>query len=298
MDNKRRGGLGMKIGVVGIGFVGKAVARGLALNAEVKTWDIDDRKTSHPLEEVVSSDYCFVCLPTPMDDAEGGRCDLSIIDGFFKKVSEMGVGQTVFIIKSTVPIGTTQRISSEFGVMVLHNPEFLTARCSLLDYVTPARTIIGYPEDMKYTAKHLSMFMEDRFPGVPCHVMTSNESEAVKYMANAFFATKVSFFNEMALLADKMGMNWDSVLEGVISDGRIAKSHTDVPGHDGKLGYGGTCFPKDINALMRTFEDNGLDPKILKASWEQNKVVRERKDWDWEHNPSAVSDGACNPSQS
>lgn len=90
----------------------------------------------------------------------------------------------------------------------------------------------------------------------------------------------------MRLLADKLELSWDNVIEGVLSDGRIAKSHYQVPGHDGDRGVGGFCFPKDINAIIQVFKDQGLDPKVLKAVWEQNKVVREN--WDWATNPSAV----------
>jgi UDPglucose 6-dehydrogenase len=109
--------------------------------------------------------------------------------------------------------------------------------------------------------------------------MSSSESEMVKYMANAFFATKVVFFNEMKLLSDKLDLRWDTVMNGVISDGRIGQSHCKVPGPDGHPGVGGGCFPKDINALIKTFEKNDLDPKILKAVWEQNLNVREDRDW-------------------
>jgi UDPglucose 6-dehydrogenase len=116
--------------------------------------------------------------------------------------------------------------------------------------------------------------------------MSSDESEFVKYAANCFFATKVMFFNEMLLLAEKKGLNWKKIEEGVMSDGRIAKSHFQVPGHDGDKGFGGTCFPKDINALIKTFEAEGLDPKVLKAVWEQNKAIR--KNWDWAKSSSAV----------
>ena len=119
-------------------------------------------------------------------------------------------------------------------------------------------------------------------------MMTSNESEFVKYFANCFFATKVSYFNEMRVFCDSKGLDWDNIIEGVMSDGRIGISHYQVPGFDGDYGFGGTCFPKDINALIKSFENCGQDPLLLKAAWQRNLLVRQSKDW--EKSKSAVSE--------
>ena len=116
--------------------------------------------------------------------------------------------------------------------------------------------------------------------------MKSDESESVKYIANCFFATKVSFFNEIYTLIESLGLDWHSIINGVMSDRRIGQSHFQVPGHDGDKGFGGTCFPKDINALIKTFEKNGLDPKLLKSAWDVNLDVR--SDLDWSRSESAV----------
>ena len=112
--------------------------------------------------------------------------------------------------------------------------------------------------------------------------MKSDESEMVKYIANCFFATKVSFFNEMYLLCGKLNLDWDKMMMGVLSDGRIGTSHFQVPGHDGDMGFGGTCFPKDINSLISIMQDNGIDPVILQAAWDRNLSVRKNRDWEYE----------------
>jgi UDPglucose 6-dehydrogenase len=112
-------------------------------------------------------------------------------------------------------------------------------------------------------------------------------AEQVKYTANCFFAVKIMFFNEMRLLSDSLQTDWDCVLKGVLSDGRIGISHVQVPGHDGDMGFGGKCFPKDINALIGVCEENGVDPMVLKAAWEQNKALRQN--WDWAKIEGAVS---------
>ena len=117
--------------------------------------------------------------------------------------------------------------------------------------------------------------------------MKSNNSESVKYFANCFFATKVSFFNEMFLLCEKLNLDWGQIIEGVMSDSRIGNTHYKVPGHDGFRGFGGTCFPKDINALIALFKENKINPLMLNAAWETNLIVR--KNLDWAEETSAVS---------
>ena len=102
----------------------------------------------------------------------------------------------------------------------------------------------------------------------------------IKYIANCFFATKVSYFNEVKLLCDKMEIDFNKVMEGVLSDGRIGVSHFQAPGHDGKFGFGGTCFPKDINSFINLMIDNGIEPNVLKGAWQTNLNVRPEKDWE------------------
>jgi UDPglucose 6-dehydrogenase len=268
-----------KIGVIGGGFVGSAIVRGFVEYVDkISVYDVNPKLATSTFEDVISSDIVFMCLPTPMENVEGGDADLSIIYEVFDKIFSSDYNRNaLFIIKSTVPIGTTAALCVKYSTSnILHSPEFLTARCALVDFITPARNIVGGDGA---PASQLKDLYDYRFPGAETMIMTSNESEMVKYMANTFFATKVLFFNEMKLLADKLDLDWSGVMRGVLSDGRIGQSHYNVPGPDGHRGMGGLCFPKDINALIRVFEKNELDPKILKAVWEQNLHVREDRDW-------------------
>ena len=104
-------------------------------------------------------------------------------------------------------------------------------------------------------------------------------AQMIKYMANCFLAAKVSYINEMYQVAQKLGVNWGEALEGFALDGRIGLSHITVPGPDGQLGFGGKCFPKDINAMIHLCEDIGVSPTVLRAAWEKNLEVREELDW-------------------
>ena len=99
-------------------------------------------------------------------------------------------------------------------------------------------------------------------------------------MANTFFATKISFLNDMKILSEKVNANWDDVIEGFVRDGRVGHSHLSVPGHDGKLGFGGSCFPKDIQAIIAFAENLDIDMAVLKGAWKTNLKVRPEKDWE------------------
>jgi nucleotide sugar dehydrogenase len=279
----------MNVGIIGRGFVGNAIFQGLNHYYDIKVHDVDPKKSTHEFNQVIDCDVVFLSVPTPMHK-ETGECDLSYIESVFDKVQETeGRDQScTFVIKSTVPVGTTEALNEKYNqkIKIVHSPEFLTARTAITDFICPSRHIIG-GHASRGTNK-LKEIYESRFPGVPCYVMTSKESEFIKYFANCFFATKVSYFNEMAVFAKAHNLDWENVIKGVMSDGRIGISHYQVPGHDGNPGFGGTCFPKDINALIKSFENIGEEPLVLKAAWERNLSVRNEKDW--ESSKSAVSE--------
>jgi len=276
----------MKIGVIGNGFVGSAVANGFS-KYEVKVFDKNPNISNNSLKEVLLQDFVFISVPTPMKDAMGADCNLSIIESCFDEISLIG-SSAVFIIKSTVPIGTTRNIQNKhYDLNIVHSPEFLTAKFAKEDFLNADRHIVGYTKNKSAGEKVIKLF-NTSFPNIRTILMNSDESESVKYIANCFFATKVSFFNEIYALISKLGLDWHSIVEGVMGDRRIGQSHFQVPGHDGDKGFGGTCFPKDINALIKTFEKNGLDPKLLKSAWEVNLDVR--IDLDWSRSESAVKE--------
>ena len=135
------------LGVIGNGFVGSAAVHGFNHHVKsVKVFDKDETRRSHSLKETLDQDVVFVCLPTPMSLSEQGKCDLSIIESFFAEASEASTDCT-FVIKSTVPVGTTSRLQKQYDKLrILHSPEFLTARTALLDFITPSRNIVGYPK--------------------------------------------------------------------------------------------------------------------------------------------------------
>lgn len=280
-----------KIGIIGNGFVGSAIASGFEQTHDVHIYDKKPGASTHTFDDVMGCDYIFICVPTPMKCSTGSECDLSIMKDLFTQIQSTGT-DAVLIIKSTVPIGTTSQLQEQYqDLKLMHSPEFLTARYAKRDFVNADRHIVGYTKCIE-SAQRVAALFKTRFPHTPCILMKCDESEYVKYVANCFFACKVSFFNEMRQLADKLDVDWNKIIEGVITDSRVGQDHYQVPGHDGDRGFGGTCFPKDINALINSFKDNGIAPLMLQAAWEKNMEVR--SDWDWARESSAVSDASKN----
>ena len=277
------------ISIIGNGFVGSAVAYGFS-HFQPKVYDVDPQRSQCSLDEALAQACIFVCLPTPMVSVEGGKANLSIMRGFFKSIEKRTV-DGVFVVKSTVPVGTTKQLQKTFPQFkFVHNPEFLTAANAKNDFVNADRTVIG-SSDISALQTVLELYQR-QFPDIPVHVMTSDESELVKYTANCFLAVKTMFFNEIKLLSESFDADYSKIVAGVTADRRIGVSHTRVPGPDGDYGFGGTCFPKDINALIHTIDTIEYNQKklpssdILKAVWERNKQVRD--DWDWAISKSAV----------
>ena len=251
----------MKIGIIGGGTVGRATARAWQEHCEeVRVFDVIKERANSGLYETLDCELIFICFPE------------SQIDDFFREASHRGAGKLNFVLKSTVPIGTTRRLAEEYGLPnLVHSPEFLTERCSIWDAQNPARVIIGSPKGPSTLGDDNKCYdlyfdtCQDRFPSVPIFNLSSDESELVKLACNAFAATKVALFNEFRSLTDKLGLDWKAVREGVLGDGRIGNAWTAVPGPDGKRGFGGKCLPKDLEMLIDCFKSAGLGQGWLLA---------------------------------
>jgi UDPglucose 6-dehydrogenase len=261
-----------KIGIVGFGFVGESQAFAFAPTADIKVYDIDETKKTHSLEETLLQDFVFVCLPTPMK--KNGTQDLSIIENFFANVP--GRYNPTFILKSTVLPGTTKMLESKYNLKIVFCPEFLTEKTAKLDMLTQARIVIGGNPLSVIKVKNL---FESRFGNKHFVLTNTNSAEFIKYMANNFLTVKTAFMNEYYDLVERVGGDWNDVVEGFVSDPRIGNSHTSVPGHDGKRGFGGTCFPKDINAIIEFSQEYDVPMKTLEGAWETNLRVRPEQDW-------------------
>ena len=261
-----------KVGVIGCGFVGEGQAFSFGPISDVKVYDLDQKKSTSTLDDTLDSDFIFVCLPTPMK--KDGSQDTKYIDDFFMNA----VSGPIYIIKSTVVPGTTNSLKKKYNDLnIIFSPEFLTERTAKLDIITQTRIILG--GDSNLTSKVRKLF-EARFMNKNIIETDSLTAEYIKYMNNTFFASKVSLMNEFYRFAKHLGVDWKKALYGFVSDQRIGDSHLHVPGPDGKLGFGGTCFPKDINAFISFAKRNNINMNVLEAAWKTNLEVRPEKDWE------------------
>ena len=270
----------MKIGIIGQGYVGTAVKEVFSKHYETNTFDLNGKCNCNSIHELVNnSDIIFVCVPTPMK--KDGSCDTSIVESVVKDINEtVNCNQDgkIVAIKSTIPPGTTNRLNKESkNISVIFNPEFLTEANFVDDFKNQNRIIIG--GERPSTTK-LRQVYSLAFPDAKIVKTGSKTAEMVKYFTNTFLATKVSFANEMKQICDKIDIDYDKVVEYATYDERLGKSHWAVPGPDGKLGFGGSCFPKDINALINFSDEFDLWLHVIKGAWFTNCDVRPEKDWE------------------
>jgi len=264
------------IGIIGQGFVGSAVREGLKEIFNIETYDKFKDSTCNSVKELCKkTKIVFVCLPTPM--RKDGTCDLSIVRNTVLEVDK-NADEHIIVIKSTVPPGTTRQLNEECTFsQVIFNPEFLTEANYIDDFKNQSRIIVGGPRPGSTIIKNL---YKKAFYNTPIIKTGSNTAEMIKYFLNCFLATKVSFANEMRSICDNIDIDYDKVVEYALYDNRIGKTHFATPGPDGKRGFGGSCFPKDINAMIAFAKENGVLPTVLEAVWDKNLEVRPERDWE------------------
>ena len=273
----------MNIGIIGRGFVGSAVANGFSsatgYNANIRIYDKNPSRSLNSLEDTVNkSDFIFLSLPTPSN--KDGSISLKILEDSLNEINAVNSNsENIVLLRSTVVPGTSEAFQKKFtNIRIVFNPEFLTERSAYFDFINQSRVILG---GLSEHVEKVANLYSDRFGShLPIIKTNFQTAELIKYMNNCFFATKVSFLNEMKQISDLVDADWDNAVQGFILDGRIGHSHINVPGHDGKFGFGGSCFPKDMRALITFSDQLNLDLKTLKGAWETNLVVRPEKDWE------------------
>lgn len=283
------------IGIIGLGFVGGALYEGMKHAFEIVVYDKEKgyrewkSKLTGPtnyipetegLKKVLeeSDGPIFVCVPTPMNP--DGSCNTSIVEGIVAKLNELNEGgdPKVVTIKSTVVPGTTAKLNVQCSNLhVCFNPEFLTERNYIDDFKNQDRIIVGGPRGGTNVLKQL---YATAYPNVPVTKTSSTIAELVKYTTNCFLAAKVSVANEIEQICDELQVDYDKVIEYATKDKRLGQSHWAVPGPDGKHGFGGSCFPKDLNGLISLAESLNIDAHTLKGAWATNLKVRPEKDWE------------------
>ena len=267
----------LEIGIVGQGFVGRAIYKTFSRHYKVHTYDkkIDDYSTEESVSAVaLNCDICFVCVPTPMNP--DGSCNISIVEEVVKEVSEARP-DTVIVIKSSVPPKTTQSLIKKYKSLIVFNPEFLLERNAVDDFRNTSRVILGGP---RKATTLLKRFYSKIFPKAHVIKTDSTIAELVKYLTNSFLAVKVSFANEIYSMCRELDADYDKVIEYALWDERLGASHWGVPGPDGHYGFGGSCFPKDLNAVLSLAKELSVETPTIEGAWSTNLHVRPVKDWE------------------
>jgi len=269
--------MSLQIGIIGQGFVGNAVYQKFKNYYDILTYDLDPIKSNSSLENLIEkSNIIFTCLPTPMNT--DGSCNISIVDSVLDEINKVAHQKKIVVIKSTIPPNTTAEFNKKYkNLDIVFNPEFLTERNAVSDYENQNRIILGGPRPATTTLKQI---FSKVFPGAHIIKTDSTHAEMVKYLTNTFLSVKVSFANEIYQVCQSLNIDYDKVVEYATLDERMGNSHWAVPGPDGDLGFGGTCFPKDLSALIHLTNQHQTLNNVLKATMETNNTVRTDRDWE------------------
>jgi|ADurb_Leu_03_Slu_FD_contig_81_348154_length_16055_multi_3_in_0_out_0_14 UDPglucose 6-dehydrogenase len=266
------------ISIFGSGFVGGAVYHGLSPFYNIKIYD-KYKPGYNTLEETVDfSRYIFVCVPTPVNLDDNSQ-DLSYIKDAIKSIQDIAKEEKVIIVKSTVLPGTTRMLYNNISHLFVFNPEFLTERNYIFDFINQGRIVLGAETNTAPELDEVEKLYRIKFTHTPVMKTTFEAAEMIKYTCNCYFSMKISFMNEMYDICEKMGISFEDVKNGMLGDQRIANSHMQVPGFDGYKGFGGKCFPKDLKSFVTWAKENGHNVTMLEATDEVNERVREVKDW-------------------
>lgn len=265
-----------KLSIIGLGFVGNAMYQSFKKkNLNPIGYDKFKNGGIGSINECLDSDICFFALPTEYSYRSGEYDKTAIKENL--KILQKNNYQGLIVLKSTVEPETTKNLSHEFNKLkLIHNPEFLTARTAEDNFHNQSHIIIGKgPNCTDKDIQLLQNFYKINYSNANISICSSTESESMKIFVNSFYAVKVQFFNELYLLCQKNGSNYNKVKDLMLKNDWINPMHTTVPGPDGKLSYGGACFPKDTNALLKYMEKYNSDNKVLESCIEERNTMRD-----------------------
>jgi len=265
----------MKIGVWGAGVVGQAIGKALESKYKVVYYDKYKNKFKKNRSQIRKCEIVFICVPTPMKPS--GEIDLSIVKSSVEEIDSITERGTICILKSTCIPGTTRSLAQQFSrLKLVFNPEFLREKYAFEDARNMNRVIIGTNSRIIY--QKVKRMYKRVFPAADYFHVTWEEAELIKYFANVMLAGQIGLANELYQICQKAGIKYSKIVKIVLMDKRIGRN-INVPGPDGYLGFGGKCFPKDLNALIKFAEKMGYNPELLKAVWDLNLEVRQTRDW-------------------
>ena len=290
------------IGIIGIGILGTALKETFLSSKFCNISNISNisnvicydkyKNIGTNILDMNGCDIIFLCLPTEYDEykKEYNKQEIYNVIEELAKYKYKGI----IIIKSTIEPETTVKLANMYKSLPLHiinNPEFLSARTATEDFKNQKQIILGIPHynpqklktntssntsnNMPKLINYLETFFSICFPLSKISICSSTESESIKLFCNSFYATKVQYFTEIKLLCDKLEIDYNNVKNLMLLNGWINPMHTDIPGHDGQISFGGKCFPKDIKALNQVFKNLEVPNRVLESVITENSIMRD-----------------------
>ncbi len=273
----------MNIGIMGMGVVGGATSVVFQKKHTIYPYDKykSEFNSSENLENLVrEAEVVFVCVPTPMK--KSGGIDYSPIYTSMEalktyQAARIHEEKLLVTIRSTAVSGTTDTLAAAYPMFSFaFNPEFLTEKNAAQDMEHTSRVVIGVSN--KKDEQTLMDVYTPLFPNASYTIVDRKSAEMIKYAANVLLAGQIALANEIYQICQHTGVDYECVKDTVLQDERIGRN-IHVPGHDGNLGFGGKCFPKDLNALIHVAREHGYRPHLLEEVWRLNERVRPTKDW-------------------
>lgn len=269
------------MGIIGLGLVGGAMfdsflKKDYTINTNLYVYDKFKDGGIGSFENILKSNILFLALPT-MYNSVTKQYEKNAIQTTCKKLVENSY-KGVVIIKSTVEPGVTEELYRNYKLNLIHNPEFLTARTASEDFHNQTHIVLGKTSGCDENIYQMVInFYKNEYSNAEISQCTSTESESMKIFANTFYSVKIQFLNELYLLCQSMNIDYNRVRDLIVKNGWMSEHHTNIPGPDNQLSYGGLCFPKDTNALLKVMEKSNIPHKVLKAVIEERNEMRKDK---------------------
>ncbi len=246
------------------------------LEKELKGYNVsiyDKYKNIGIFENLLEADIIFICLPTNYSE-ELKAYNMSELDKSLERLNKNKyVG--IIVIKSTVLPEYCEDMNERYKELVIvSNPEFLSAKTAVEDFKNQKHVVLGYTSNSKEGVNTMKNVYKEVLGEVVITVVTAKEAALIKLGSNSFYATKIEYFTELYMLCNKLGVSYESVKKGMLENGWINSKHTEVPGSDGEISFGGMCLPKDIKALSGYMEERLVSNLVIKGVIEEREMLR------------------------
>ena len=262
----------MKIGICGFGFVGNAISA-FFVDKGYNVSIYDKYKSIGSFEMLLETNVLFICLPTNYSEVFGAY-DMSEVDKTLEMLNKSDY-MGIIVIKSTVLPDYCEDMNQRYKELVIvANPEFLSAKTAVEDFKNQRHVVLGYTIYSKEGLLTMKNVYKELLGEVVITVVSASEAALIKLGCNSFYATKIEYFTELYMLCNKMGVSYESVKNGMLCNGWINKNHTEVPGSDGKVSFGGMCLPKDIKALSGYMSSMDTPNLVVKGVIEERERLR------------------------